>query len=633
MTSKIHYEYAKIFTRNSIIVFLIIVIVSLYFTFQGATESNIFSEYKSDFLAAEKDKFALYFNYEQYGAAGFRVILEPALLSVFFNRYDFTRDIEARIDTSEIISLYNERKGKKAFSTDSRFGDLNQSLTIFGTLIMMIMGFLSFPNQFHIEYFKNGHYVVKTILVRILLLNIFFVFLLALNYAFARILGITFRPDDNMCFIWYGLSAILLLDISFLSGLLIKAICKYRRNAFQVLMISWFIFIFLVPEIGKVYRSMKTSLLPSEEKLDIVKLRTLLDSEFNIKQSISNYLSKHNINSKEEYQEFQKLLKKLFKDYINNGYALNQKKEADFLQKVKQDIDIFSFLNTLYPVDFLNYTSAEVSGKGYNAYIDFFQYIIKLRDRFMQFYGQKRPETAADVKPVGVESFIRNSENIYQAKSRLPENFGLGMVFMFSYLAILLGFSCYRNLGKKITTETFEISGNFKPGQILFLLVNKKKQAEIANALKQGKRPILHRASHLVMNKEVTAQLFINYACREKKIKRYKVIENLELLGIQEKDLHKKIAKHTDECKRKLICALVFAEENDVIIINDFIKGASYEFEQQFLNLVAREAGMDRKIIYLGSEIYTPSSSLIKSDIKVKTYQPFYLAPQKVSLR
>ena len=156
---------------------------------------------------------------------------------------------------------------------------------------------------------------------------------------------------------------------------------------------------------------------------------------------------------------------------------------------------------------------------------------------------------------------------------------------------------------------------------------------EIADALKQGNRSFLHRASHLIMDKEVTGRLFINYACSEKKIKKHKVMENLELLGMKEMDLQKKISNYTDENKRKLICALVFAEENEAIIIDDFIKGASYEFEKQFLTLVAREADMDRKIIYLGSEIYTPNSSLIKFDIKIKIYQPFHLDPSEISLR
>ncbi|MDQ1350270.1 MAG: hypothetical protein QG657_571, partial [Acidobacteriota bacterium] len=57
------------------------------------------------------------------------------------------------------------------------------------------------------------------------------------------------------------------------------------------------------------------------------------------------------------------------------------------------------------------------------------------------------------------------------------------------------------------------------------------------------------------------------------------------------------------------------------------------EFEKQFLDLATREAKRDRRIVYIGSEIYTPTSSLIKLDMNIKTYHPFQLEPQQVSLR
>lgn len=609
-----------------------LVITSLYFTFQGVAEYRNFQENKNDFIAAEKNKNKFFLTYEQYGATGFRVILEPSPLSVFFNRFDFTRDIEARIDTSEIISIYNGRKGKKAFSIDGRFGDLNHSITIFGTLIMMIIGFLSFPNKFLIEYFTKRHYI-KTIFARILLLDIFFVLLMAIVYGFARGSGIAFLPDENRSFMGYGATALLLMDIFFLMGLLIKSLCKYKRNALNILMITWFVFILVIPEVGKVYQSIKASQLSSVEKLELEKLKTLLNSELFNRQCIHDFLSTHHADAdmKQASPELKKVMKDLYQFYMNNGYMLNQKREVDFLRKMKRDIDIFSFLNALFPVDFVNFVSAELSGKGYEEYLNFLNYVIELKDQFMRFYGQKRYETSSPEMPL--ESFIKNFENIYRSRGRLPGNSGTGMVVMVFYIVILSGLVCWSNRKKKITVESPEITGNIKQGHMLFLLVNKNKQEEIANALKQGKRSYLHRESHRIMNEEVTARRFIEYACREKKIDKSKVMENLRLFAVQEKDLHRKLSKYSEESKRKLICSLVFAEANEVIIIDDFIKGVSAEFEKQFLDLATKEAKIDRRIVYIASEIYTPTSSLIKLDMNIKNYRPFQLEPQQVSIR
>lgn len=628
--STIHYEFARLFTRKTIVIFFLLIIVSLYFTFQGVSEYRNFQEAKNTFIAAEKDKNKLFLTYEQCGATGFRVILDPSRLSVFFNRHDFTRDIEAIIDTSEITKIYNGRTGKKAFSIESGFGDLNQSITIFGTLIMMIMGFLSFPNKFNIEYFHKRNYI-KTIFARILLLDIFFILLLAITYAFARGLGVTFLSHENRFFIGYGGTALLVLDIFFFMGLIIKDLCKYKRNALNILMITWFIFILVIPELGKIYHAIKTSQLPSVEKLELEKLKTLLNSELINRQYVGDFLSKHNADTKPVSQELKKVMKNLYQYYMNNGYKINQKKEADFLQKIEQDIDIFSFLNALFPVNFLNSFSTEISGEGHIAYLDFCKYLSALKDQFMQFYGQKRYEVTTGEMPL--EPFIKNFENIYQSRGCLPGNSATGIAVMVIHIVFLGGLACRPNRDKKIMIEPPEIPRNFKQGHMLFLLVNKNKQEEIVNTLKQGKRSYLHRESHRIMNEEVTAWRFIDYTCREKKIDKSRVLENLGVFALREKDLHRKLANYPEVSKRKLICSLVFAEANEIIIIDDFIKGVSAEFEKQFLELAAREAKIDRRIVYVGSEIYTPTSSLIKSDMNIKNYRPFQLEPQQVSLR
>jgi hypothetical protein len=630
--STIHFELVRLFTRKTIGVFFLLVIVSLYFTFQGVSEYRNFQESKNDFITAEKEKNKFYLTYEQYGATGFRVILERSALSVFFNRHDFTRDIEGLIDTSEILKIYNGRKGKKAFSIESGFGDLNYSISIFGTLIMMIMGFLSFPNKFNIEYFpKRNH--IKTIFARLLLLDIFFILLLTLVYCFARGSGVAFLPHENWFFIGYGCVVLLLLDIFFFLGLIIKVFSKYKKNALNILMITWFVIVLALPELGQISHSIKLSQLPSAEKLELEKLRTLLNSELINRVRIHDFLSSNNIdvNMKPVSLELKKVMKDLYQYYMNNGYKLNQKKEADFLQKVKQDIDLFSFLNALFPVEFINSFSSEISGEGNKAYLGFCKYLSDLKDQFMVFYGQKRYESTTEAMPL--EPFVKNSENIYQSRGNLPGYLQLGMSVMLLYILILAGLAFWRIRAKKTKVAPLEIPSNIKHGHMLFLLVNKAKQKEIVLALKQEKRSYLHEESLHIMNEEVTAKRFIDYACCEKKLDKSKVLENLKLFAVPDEYLHNKLSLYPEECKRKLICSLVFAEANEVIIIDDFLKGVSAELEKQFFDLVTREAKMDRKVIYIGSEIYTPTSSLIKLDMNIKTYRPFQLEPQKVSLR
>jgi hypothetical protein len=56
---------------------------------------------------------------------------------------------------------------------------------------------------------------------------------------------------------------------------------------------------------------------------------------------------------------------------------------------------------------------------------------MKLRNRFMQFYLEKRYET----NDAAVESFVKNDENIFRARSRLPKTFWLGFLATGFYAA------------------------------------------------------------------------------------------------------------------------------------------------------------------------------------------------------
>ncbi len=631
MISTIRVEFKRIFEKKNTIVCFLLITASLFFTLLGIWDYNVCFEDKRDFFTTEKNKIKLYMNYEQYGVAGFRVMLEPSALVVFFNRSDFVRNIEANIDTSEVVKVYNGRKGQRAFFVDGRFGDLNQLVAIFGTLIMMIMGFLTFPNRYIIDFLGKRYYI-KTIVSRLLILDIFFSLFFVITYSFAAIWGITFSSSENRVFLFYGMLAILLLNFFYVGGVLIKTLFKYKKSAVTFLLISWFALIFILPEAGKILRTNDVSQVPSVEKLNLEKLHVLLKAERQGMKYLRQTLAQK---SKQDTEKLKEIAKELFKNYMNKGYTKNTQNEAVFLQQVKQAIDTFTSRFPFSPIDFLNFVSGEASGKGYNGYLDFLNYALKLRHKFIQFYGQKRYEVTESQQPPP-ESFIKKSENIYQSQGRLPGTFGTGAAVITIYNAILLVVLFYLNRKKKVKGESPTIPTDIKRNNMLFLLVNKDKQGHLFETLKQKNYSTLNPVSQSVIYKELTAEGFINFVCREKKIKKDKVTANLEKLNIWEADLQKNLADYTVEDKKKLICSIVFAEadsEGRDIIINDFIKGVSNAFEKQFLSLVSREIAAGRRIVYISSQMYSPASSFMKRDMEVKNYQPFQLDPQKISLR
>jgi len=187
---------------------------------------------------------------------------------------------------------------------------------------------------------------------------------------------------------------------------------------------------------------------------------------------------------------------------------------------------------------------------------------------------------------------------------------------------------------KKIEKIEPTITEQIKRNNILFILVNKEKQEMIFQGLIQGNRHALDKDSHFIMPGEVTASLFIDYACREKKIDRDRVLSNLEILNIPESRLQKKISGLSRDEKKMLISAIVFADEGDKdIVLYDFLKGVSARFEKRFLDLLSREDSFLRRVIYMSSEIWSTADSLDKRELDIENYELFQFEPRVLSLR
>ena len=191
---------------------------------------------------------------------------------------------------------------------------------------------------------------------------------------------------------------------------------------------------------------------------------------------------------------------------------------------------------------------------------------------------------------------------------------------------------------KKIKTRIPDIPVDLKRGNVLFILVNKEIQQTIFDSFRRVDRMALDKNSHLIMPDEVRANRYIDYVCRANKIARKKVDEYIEKFKIPKKRLQKKLTDFSDDEKKILLSAVVFSdpenEEKD-IVFNDFLKGASGEFEESFFKFLRFDVSnfLNRQVIYISSHMYTSASSLYKRSIDVENYRLFQLYPPMVSVR
>ncbi len=624
MIPTFRFEFSRIFSWKNVLIYLLMIIASFYFIFLGYAEYKEFLKKKADFSRLEKEKFDALVNYDQYAKVGFRVLFEPSPLIVFFKKADFVQNLEANVDSSEVVNIYNLRKGRNAFTVDENFGDLSGFVTIFGTFLMMFMGMTSFRRRDLIDFFDKS-YVLKTIVARLIWLNLVFGFLFFVSYLFAISLGISFSSQEMNIYCCYSLTSLLFLSFFFILGVTISAAFKYHKKAVTGVFIVWFVLIFLIPEIGKIHLMQRVTDIPSAEELNLEKLKILLSREREARSFVQKMILKE---KRVDREKIRKIMKEFSDDFMKTGYQKNQRNESNFHDKVAAVIHKYEHRSNYLPVDFFQFVSREASSKGYGEYLSFVDYILDLKDRFIRFYVYKRYE-GTDQK---VENFVKASENFYKSEAQLPDTFQRGFVFLIGYFLLLIVLLIALNRKKADISSQPRLPSEFARNSILFLLVNPERQQEMFDSFKDGSFGLLDLKSRDPYIEDVSVKAFINYSCRQKGIDRDEILRNLKEFKISKSDLNEKLSSFPIEQIKRIVASIVLAEKKDTIVINDFIKNEAREFENQFLKILSRVAQSGKKIIYLSSDIYSPSSTF-NGDIKIDSYKTFQVDPQTISLR
>ena len=89
-------------------------------------------------------------------------------------------------------------------------------------------------------------------------------------------------------------------------------------------------------------------------------------------------------------KDIQKIYKENVLKYLNEGYVLNQKSETEYTEIVAKVIENYEEKATILPFTCYRFLSNETSSKGYYSYLNFLDYITKIRNKFVEFYVQNR---------------------------------------------------------------------------------------------------------------------------------------------------------------------------------------------------------------------------------------------------
>jgi hypothetical protein len=615
------YESKKLFTRRNIIILVVIFILLAFLCWDGIRDYKKIVSNKKPFQEMERDKVSMHIHYTFYGVRGVRLLYIPNPLSVIFNDSAVFDGMMSHVDSAEKLEISNSFKGKDLFSDSGGFMDFSGIMLLISSFLALLYGWDATRNPNYLKLIsdisgsrKPG---LSIILARIILLNLVFWVLSGLALAWLLINGIN---AANIFYLVFVMVLTLVITFFAVAGAIIGSL-KNNVAKFITMPVLYFLLVMVIPWLihRAVYMEAKEG------------IKSIYEFEYQSFQYMMNL-------EKRLYDRFGvwksgDVAPDEIKAMIQNGQEVEYKKireiELKRIEGIVKRIRFYQTLASFFPTTFYISTNKELSSKGFGNFIAFYRYSYDMKQDFIKFYIDRKfyrplPES-------GVEPFIKGNQDLFYGKSRLPKSFFLGMIMAVFYIAVLL-VTLYRVQTKVIKEEKIKtVQVDFTKGNPLFALCKEEKiKSDIFRYYRKHKTAVcIDKIAVDFHFNGVRADVVLNFLCRLAKAKKEKAIEYLSILGIEDMST----LKLEEEGILKFYAAVKIAK-NDVefIVLNDFFKQKTRDFETDFFKLLSTLESKGQKILYLSCNMYYPKKSL-DEDIKLETFYLFPLPIDEITLR
>ena len=431
-------ESKRLLKKKTIGLFLFLSLLSLYFVQIGLNNYTNIIGNKKEFQDIERLKVKQYVNYNQYGSYGFRVLFIPSPLSIYFVNSTTISGLTANVDVGERLYIYNSYKGRTLFADkEGGFKDYSGIMLLLGGLLVLYLGYESLIHRDYLRFMYGfmdyKRIFFSTVLSRVFIIILFFLLNAGISLILLEINGIQFIGDEYARFFTFLVTLVLVLVFFFALGT-ISGSLKSGFAGFVMAIVSWFVLVFLFPGIVNSVTSRKADSLVSNCKLELQKLKSLMDFEKWAQEELGP-TTEDNIDA----------VRKSVEGFLEKGFKKIQALEERLRDEMEDNISSFEFLSSLFPSTFYLSAGNEISSKGYENFIIFFDYLRELKKKFSRFHLDHRfySEEPFDA-PQAVESFIKGDENLFNAKSRTPRGFTRGVLLTLVYIIGLFIVSYYR---------------------------------------------------------------------------------------------------------------------------------------------------------------------------------------------
>lgn len=621
------FELKRRLCRRDIIIFLIIAVIFFFSVHHGKNKYLNTIEGIKVFQEAERVKVNQYLLYRQYGAFGIQLLFVPSPYSTLFNDYAFN-ELHASVNIAERLNIYKSVKGQGFFISRSGFMTFCGIILLFGVFAALFYGYDAAKSKEYLRLLADisgSKKVFWAVMVsRVIILNLAFLVLGGISLFSLLIEDINlFRPP--LIFIAVVLS--LLLTFFFALGGVIGSLKKLTRGV--VLGAVYFLSVFLIPFLADLGGEINAAALDSLLKFDLKNLKTIMEIDREL-------INRHG--SLKSTDPVSPEIVKAVKEAVKNEHQVISQREVwrkkEMLTKIRQQQTAALF----FPVLLYLSTNKEISSHGGLSMVDFYSFGLQRKREFLDFYVKKRFPDQEDqrrskknpdrISPV--DHFVKNDEDLFYARSHLPNGFFWGTAVTLFYITVLL-IILYQIQVKTRKKNSKTPGVDFDKGKTLFALCRDEQvKGDILQLFQDQKNAAcIDKITVDFHFNGIRADAVLEYLCGLASVDREKAVENLAKVDFNHLSTLKLSA---EEILKFYAVVKISGEGSDYVILDDFFKNSTRQFEEDFLKLLTGLEAGGKKILYLSCEMYYPKESP-DGKINIENFNLFPLPFDKVTLR
>ncbi|MCP4154938.1 MAG: hypothetical protein GY757_44860 [bacterium] len=441
-------ELKQLLRKKIAVLLFVFLVLALYFVQNGVNRFATISENKKQFQEFEGLKIRQYQTLTQYGTYGWRILFVPSPLSILFVNSGTITEPVANVDSGERMQIYNSFKGRALFVEKSGgFKDFSGIMLLLGSLLALYLGYESMAHKdylrFMTSFFGCRKLFLSILLSRLLSILLFFLFLMAAALALIRMNGLHPWQGESFHLVIYLAALETMILFFFLLGT-IAGCFKSRFTGLVTLLAAWFVLVFFIPGAVSTFTYNKAGNIISNYLLELEKLKRIMEIEKSIDEKIAL----------EEENKKEQLRKELMEYHLDKGLKKILALEEQLEKEMDINVSFFHKLSIFFPSTFYLATGNEISSKGYENFIAYFRHVRKLKYAFIKFYVAEKfrmifLKAKFPEKKIPIKSFVKNNENLFFARSRLPEGFQYGFLLNLTYIVLLCALA-YRLFKKSL---------------------------------------------------------------------------------------------------------------------------------------------------------------------------------------